>query len=80
MVVVLISGEYYLCNYGDGASTHIYRSTGCTIHEMVTTHPPWGDLPPEAAMFKIGVGQTVPSLPDHINPSLKEFYHLCLIR
>lgn len=80
MVVVLTSGEPFLCyfNHSDGSTQH--RSTGCTVHEMVTTHPPWGDLPPEAAMFKIGVGQTIPSLPDHISSSLKEFYHLCLIR
>lgn len=59
---------------------HMIRSTGCTVHEMVTTHPPWGDLPPEAAMFRIGVGQTIPNLPDHVSSSLREFYHLCLIR
>lgn len=68
-----------ICGSGYGRRSDIW-STGCTVHEMVTTHPPWGDLPPEAAMFKIGVGQTIPSLPDHVSPSLREFYHLCLIR
>lgn len=80
MVVALISGEFCLCHCNHGDENAQYRSTGCTVHEMVTTHPPWGDLPPEAAMFKIGVGQNIPNLPDHISSSLKEFYHLCLIR
>ena len=71
MVDALTSGKPCLCYCNHGDVSTQYRSTGCTVHEMVTTHPPWGDLPPEAAMFKIGVGQTIPSLPDHVNSSLK---------
>jgi len=50
------------------------------VYEMATTHPPWGDLPPEAAMFQIGIGRTIPDLPEQTGSSLKEFYKLCLTR
>ena len=58
----------------------VYRSLGCTIHEMATTKPPWGELPPEAAMFQIGIGQTVPGLPDHLPSQLKDVFNQCLSR
>ena len=61
---------------------HIWcgRSLGCTIHEMACTKPPWGEYPPEAAMFQIGIGNTVPGLPDTLPPELRDFFNLCLLR
>ena len=47
---------------------------------MATTKPPWGEFPPEAAMFQIGIGQTVPGLPDHLAAELKDLFNQCLRR
>jgi hypothetical protein len=55
-------------------------SLGATVHEMATTHPPWGKLLPEAAMFQIGIGRSFPMLPDEISSELKDLYQLCLAR
>lgn len=58
----------------------IFRSLACTVYEMATTKPPWGELPPEAAMFQIGIGQSVPGLPDHLSVELKTLFSACLSR
>lgn len=50
------------------------------MHEMAITKPPWGELSPEAAMFKIGIGQSVPGLPDHLSFELKALFSDCLSR
>jgi mitogen-activated protein kinase kinase kinase 19 len=68
-----------ICGHGYGRKSDIW-SLGCTIHEMVMTKPPWGELPPEAAMFQIGIGQTVPQLPDHLSHDIKLLYNSCLSR
>lgn len=47
---------------------------------MAITKPPWGELPPEAAMFQIGTGQSVPGLPDHLSIELKTLFSDCLSR
>lgn len=47
---------------------------------MVVTKPPWGELPPEAAMFQIGIGQSIPLLPDHLTADIKQLYTNCLSR
>ena len=44
------------------------------------TKPPWGELPPEAAMFQIGIGHDVPMLPDHLSLQLKDIINQCLAR
>ena len=56
------------------------RSLGATVHEMVTTKPPWGGLVPEAAMFQIGIGKLFPALPEDVSESLNDFYRRCLTR
>ena len=56
----------------------LFRSLSCTVHEMATTKPPWGELPPEAAMFHIGMGHSVPGLPDHLSIELKTLFSDCL--
>ena len=47
---------------------------------MTLTKPPWGELPPEAAMFQIGIGQDVPMLPKRVSIQLKDIINQCLTR
>ena len=47
---------------------------------MAMTKPPWGELPPEAAMFHIGLGQNVLILPDRLSLQLRDIINLCLTR
>ena len=47
---------------------------------MAVTKPPWGELPPEAAMFQIGIGQSVPLLPDNLSVQLKDIFRQCISR
>lgn len=52
-------------------------SLGCTVIEMVTGKPPWSDLEPAAAMFKVTkVGK--PPIPKGLSPDGQSFLRLCL--
>ncbi|XP_031483333.1 mitogen-activated protein kinase kinase kinase 5-like isoform X2 [Nymphaea colorata] len=52
-------------------------SLGCTIIEMVTGKPPWGDLNWAAAMFKVTRNET-PHIPDNLSLEGKDFLCRCL--
>ncbi|KAK1374371.1 Mitogen-activated protein kinase kinase kinase YODA [Heracleum sosnowskyi] len=55
-------------------------SLGCTVLEMATTKPPWGQLEGAAAIFKIGHTQELPELPPYLSDDGKDFISLCLQR
>ncbi|CAN6460047.1 unnamed protein product [Victoria cruziana] len=52
-------------------------SLGCTIIEMVTGKPPWGDLNWAAAMFKVTRNE-IPHIPDSLSTEGKDFLRRCL--
>lgn len=54
----------------------IYRSLACTIVEMLTGSPPWRDLEPMAAMFKIATELPKYTLPPNISTKMVEFLQL----
>ncbi len=54
-------------------------SVGCTVIELLTCCPPYFDLPPMGAIFKI-VSEKHPALPNDISQELKEFLLLCFER
>ncbi|WOG82107.1 hypothetical protein DCAR_0101269 [Daucus carota subsp. sativus] len=55
-------------------------SLGCTILEMATSKPPWGQYEGVAAIFKIGNSKEIPEIPNHLSPDAKNFIRLCLQR
>jgi len=52
---------------------------GCTIIELITGSPPYFDLTPMQAMFKIAESGA-PPLPDSISPKMAAFLKLCFAR
>eukprot|EP00117_Sycon_ciliatum_P003041 scpid28808/ scgid8001/ Mitogen-activated protein kinase kinase kinase 2; MAPK/ERK kinase kinase 2 len=48
-------------------------SLGCTVIEMITGKPPWGDLEPMAALFRIGTCQSGPDLPQSVSVACTRF-------
>ncbi|PWA62632.1 rho-associated protein kinase 1/2 [Artemisia annua] len=55
-------------------------SLGCTILEMATSKPPWGQYEGVAAIFKIGNSKDMPDIPDHLSNDAKSFIKQCLQR
>ncbi|KAD7477956.1 hypothetical protein E3N88_01092 [Mikania micrantha] len=55
-------------------------SLGCTILEMATSKPPWGQYEGVAAIFKIGNSKDMPEIPDHLSNDAKSFIRQCLQR
>ena len=55
-------------------------SLGCTVIEMLTTKPPWGDLEPMSALFRIGTHKMGPDLPPNISVPLQRFLEYTFIR
>ncbi|GJS71076.1 mitogen-activated protein kinase kinase kinase 3, partial [Tanacetum coccineum] len=55
-------------------------SLGCTILEMATSKPPWGQYEGVAAIFKIGNSKDMPEIPEHLSNDAKSFIKLCLQR
>ncbi|XP_010539223.1 PREDICTED: mitogen-activated protein kinase kinase kinase YODA-like [Tarenaya hassleriana] len=55
-------------------------SLGCTVLEMATAKPPWGQHEGVAAVFKIGNSKELPEIPDHLSDEGKDFVRLCLQR
>ncbi|KAM7513809.1 hypothetical protein LguiA_003392 [Lonicera macranthoides] len=55
-------------------------SLGCTILEMATSKPPWGQYEGVAAIFKIGNSKDIPEIPDHLSYEAKSFIKQCLQR
>lgn len=69
MYTVLFANEihYYLL---------LCRSVGCTIIELITGKPPYYDLPPMAALFRI-VQDDYPPIPEGISQALRDFLMQC---
>ncbi|XP_071700778.1 mitogen-activated protein kinase kinase kinase 3-like [Rutidosis leptorrhynchoides] len=55
-------------------------SLGCTVLEMATSKPPWGQYEGVAAIFKIGNSKDMPDIPDHLSNDAKSFIKQCLQR
>ena len=55
-------------------------SVGAICLEMITGKPPFGDLEPMNALFKIGQGNTVPDIPDFVPPEARDFMQQCFTR
>ncbi|XP_065881364.1 mitogen-activated protein kinase kinase kinase 5-like isoform X2 [Euphorbia lathyris] len=53
-------------------------SLGCTIIEMFTGKPPWGEIQGPQAMFK--VLNKSPPIPEAMSPEAKDFLHCCFRR
>ncbi|KAG1473778.1 hypothetical protein G6F56_000754 [Rhizopus delemar] len=51
-------------------------SLGCTLIELVTGKPPYNDLLPMSAMFRI-VEDDYPPLPEHISEDMRKFLLCC---
>jgi len=51
-------------------------SVGCTIIELLTLKPPYYDIPPMAALYRI-VEDEHPPLPEGLSPALRDFLLLC---
>ncbi|OQR91169.1 ser/thr kinase [Achlya hypogyna] len=54
-------------------------SVGCTIIELLTQKPPYFDLAPMAALFRI-VQDDHPPLPKNISPALHDFIMKCFMK
>jgi hypothetical protein len=52
------------------------RSVGCIIIELLTGKPPYYDLAPMTALFRI-VQDDYPPLPEGVSPALRDFLLLC---
>ncbi|EGC29075.1 hypothetical protein DICPUDRAFT_90653 [Dictyostelium purpureum] len=54
-------------------------SVGCTIIELITSYPPYFDLNPMSAMFRI-VQDDHPPLPKNISKELRDFLGRCFVK
>jgi serine/threonine protein kinase len=82
--VQVISGAHNLIFLRDHHQINwfsVYRSFGCTIVELLTGLPPWGELDPILALFKIHT-ESLPSICKKIDCSeeLESFIHDCCHR
>ncbi|XP_020902476.1 mitogen-activated protein kinase kinase kinase 2 isoform X2 [Exaiptasia diaphana] len=73
MAPEVINGEGY------GRKADVW-SIGCTVVEMLTTKPPWANLEPMAALFKIATQATEPDLPQESTKDTVEFVRAILVR
>ncbi|ELU00848.1 hypothetical protein CAPTEDRAFT_74250, partial [Capitella teleta] len=65
---------------GHGRKSDIW-SLGCTVFELVTGKPPWGDREPFAAMYAIGSDDfPVPTLPESFRIRVRDFVSQCMMR
>lgn len=64
-------------NYGRKADIW---SLGICVIEMITGRPPYSELGPVTALFKIGSTDQPPAFPSTLSSSGKEFLALCLNR
>ncbi|MCO5580001.1 hypothetical protein L7F22_033867 [Adiantum nelumboides] len=60
---------------GVSAASDIW-SMGCTVIELLTCVPPYYDLQPMTALYRI-VEEEHPPIPEHVSPLLAEFLHQC---
>ncbi|KAK9462801.1 kinase-like domain-containing protein [Lipomyces oligophaga] len=54
-------------------------SVGCTVVELITGQPPYGDMEPFQALFRIG-DDSHPPIPEDLSPLLESFLRLCFER
>eukprot|EP01018_Ginkgo_biloba_P027295 Gb_33894 [translate_table: standard] len=60
---------------GVSAASDIW-SVGCTVIELLTCVPPYYDLQPMPALFRI-VQDEHPPIPEHLSPGITDFLHQC---
>eukprot|EP00250_Pteridium_aquilinum_P022298 c25342_g1_i2 orf=635-4657(+) len=60
---------------GVSAASDIW-SMGCTVIELLTCVPPYYDLQPMTALYRI-VEEECPPIPEHVSPLLTDFLHQC---
>ncbi|KAI5067191.1 hypothetical protein GOP47_0017719 [Adiantum capillus-veneris] len=60
---------------GVSAASDIW-SMGCTVIELLTCVPPYYDLQPMTALYRI-VEEEHPPIPEHVSPLLADFLHQC---
>jgi len=76
---------YYMAPEVIQGNTHYGRkadiwSVGAVVIEMATGHPPFHDLQPVPALFKIGSPNTIPDIPDFLSTEAQELLKLCFQR
>lgn len=52
-------------------------SLGCTVLEMATGNPPYGEMESHVVLFRVGSGEA-PTIPDEFDEDLKDFIRNCL--
>lgn len=55
-------------------------SLGAVVIEMITGKPPFYDLTPMSALFKLGSTDILPDIPDSLSPEGKDFLSKCFQR
>lgn len=48
--------------------------------ELATGHPPWSELAPMAALFRLGTADALPDLPSFLSSEARHFLGLCFTR
>ena len=56
--------------------SHSYRSVGCVVIELLEGHPPYHNLEPMPALFRI-VQDDCPPIPEGASPIVKDFLYHC---
>ncbi|CAM9115648.1 unnamed protein product [Chrysoparadoxa australica] len=67
-------------NLNEGWQKADIWSLGCTVVEMLTGKPPWAEVGPIAALFKISCTEEEPQLPPKLSSQLQDFLKKCLTR
>ena len=55
-------------------------SLGAVVIEMITGKPPFYDLPPMTALFRLGAAEITPDIPEELSSEGKDFLRLCFQR
>ncbi|CAM9943217.1 unnamed protein product [Ectocarpus sp. 4 AP-2014] len=55
-------------------------SLGATVLEMLTGSPPWDNIGPLAAMFKISCTRDLPEIPENVSPRVQDLLRQCFSR
>ena len=57
-----------------------FRSIGCTVVEMLTSHPPYHHLEPFPAMYRIAIEPMSVDLPQECSDHAHDFLYQCFAR